>query len=108
MQASRGQNRPLRLCEAEVASAPADLPRGKARLKKISLWSKAQDKPRLHICRLLAPGAIGQIDTHQCGWFSSFPLSGADDRTERRCGRMTPWNGFAVGGSRARGVQRCK
>src|ERR1700726_4614852 len=62
---------------------------GKARLKKISLWSKAQDKPRLHSCRPLAPGAIGQIHTHQCGWFSSFPLSGADDRIERHCGRMT-------------------
>jgi hypothetical protein len=31
---------------------------GKARLKKISLWSKAQDKPRLHNCRPLAPGAF--------------------------------------------------
>jgi hypothetical protein len=41
--------------------SPADLPRGKARLKKISLWSKAQDKPRLHICRLLAPGAFRAI-----------------------------------------------
>ena len=40
--------------------SPADLPRGKARLKKISLWSKAQDKPRLHICRLLAPARFGR------------------------------------------------
>ena len=80
----------------------------KGELKKISLWSKVQDKPRLHKCRLLVSGAIGQIHTHQCGWVSSFLLPGADDRTERRSGRMTTLEWFAVGGSRSRGVQRCK
>jgi hypothetical protein len=39
------------------------------RLKRISLWSKAQDKPRLHIWRVLAPARSGKsIRTSAAGF----------------------------------------